>query len=53
MADVEAIRAAQPGVAVHVYGGGHGFGCDERGSYVEADYRLAQQRTLDFFATHL
>lgn len=53
MADVEAIRAAQPGVEVHVYGGGHGFGCDERGSYVEADYRLAQQRTLDFFAGHL
>jgi len=53
MADVEEIRAAQPGVAVHVYGGGHGFGCDERGSYVEADYRLAQRRTLDFFAGHL
>lgn len=53
MADVEEIRTAQPGVAVHVYGGGHGFGCDERGSYVEADYRLAQRRTLDFFAEHL
>jgi carboxymethylenebutenolidase len=53
MADVEAIRAAQPGVEVHVYGGGHGFGCDERGSYVEADYRLAQRRTLEFFARHL
>lgn len=53
MTDVAAIRAAQPGVEVHVYGGGHGFGCDERGSYVEADYRLAQERTLAFFATHL
>ncbi|MBB5691677.1 dienelactone hydrolase family protein [Roseomonas alkaliterrae] len=53
MADVEAIRAAQPGVEVHVYGGGHGFGCDERGSFVEADYRLAQRRTLEFFARHL
>lgn len=53
MADVAAIRAAQPGVEVHVYGGGHGFGCDERGSYVEADYRLAQTRTLEFFAKHL
>ncbi len=53
MTDVAAIRAAQPGVEVHVYGGGHGFGCDERGSYVEADYRLAQERTLAFFAKHL
>ncbi|MBP0464085.1 dienelactone hydrolase family protein [Roseomonas sp. PWR1] len=53
MTDVAAIRAAQPGVEVLVYGGGHGFGCDERGSYVEADYRLAQERTLAFFAKHL
>jgi carboxymethylenebutenolidase len=53
MTDVAAIRAAQPGVEVHVYGGGHGFGCDERGSYVEADYRLAQSRTLEFFGKHL
>nr|WP_137125802.1 dienelactone hydrolase family protein [Roseomonas sp. HF4] len=53
MTDVAAIRAAQPGVEVHVYGGGHGFGCDERGSYVEADYALAQKRTLEFFAKHL
>lgn len=53
MTDVAAIKAAQPGIEVHVYGGGHGFGCDERGSYVEGDYRLAQKRTLEFFATHL
>ncbi len=53
MADVAAIKAAQPGAEVHVYGGGHGFGCDERGSFVKADYELAQQRTLEFFAKHL
>ena len=53
MTDVAAIRAAQPDVELHVYGGGHGFGCDERGSYVEADYRQAQERTLAFFAKHL
>ena len=53
MTDVAAVRAAQPGVEVHVYGGGHGFGCDERGSYVKADYDLAQKRTLEFFAKHL
>lgn len=53
MTDVAAVKAAQPGVEVHVYGGGHGFGCDERGSYVEADCALAQKRTLAFFAKHL
>ncbi|MDB5411970.1 MAG: dienelactone hydrolase family protein [Rubritepida sp.] len=54
MLDVEAIRAARPEVEVHVYAGaGHGFGCEERGSYVPADAALAQQRTLEFFAKHL
>ncbi|MBN8927686.1 MAG: dienelactone hydrolase family protein [Rhodospirillales bacterium] len=54
MSDVDAVRAAQPGVEVYVYNGAqHGFGCDERASYSKADYDLAQQRTLDFFAKHL
>jgi carboxymethylenebutenolidase len=54
MADVEAIRAAQPGVGIFVYpGAGHGFGCDERGSYSAPDAALAQQRSLAFLAQHL
>ncbi|MDW8315203.1 MAG: dienelactone hydrolase family protein [Rhodovarius sp.] len=54
MSDVEAIRAAQPGVEIYVYpGAGHGFGCDERGSYSAPDAKLAQQRTLDFLRRHL
>jgi carboxymethylenebutenolidase len=54
MTDVDAVRAAQPGVEVYVYNGAqHGFGCDERASYSKPDYDLAQQRTLDFFAKHL
>jgi carboxymethylenebutenolidase len=54
LADVEAIRKAQPGVEIFVYqGAGHGFGCEERGSYVEKDAALAQERTLAFFAKHL
>jgi carboxymethylenebutenolidase len=49
LADVEAIRAAQPGVEVHVYdGAGHGFGCEERPSFDPAAYALAQRRTLEF-----
>ena len=54
MSAVEEIRAAQSGVEIFVYqGAGHGFGCEERGSYVPKDAALAQQRTLDFFARHL
>ena len=54
MSDVEAIRKARPEVEIFVYpGAGHGFGCEERGSYVEKDAALAQQRTLAFFARHL
>jgi carboxymethylenebutenolidase len=54
MSDVEAVRAAQPGVEVFVYPGAqHGFGCDERGSYSAADAALAEQRSLAFLAKHL
>ena len=54
MGDVEAIRAARKEVEIFVYmGAGHGFGCDERGSYVAKDAALAQDRTLAFFAKHL
>ncbi len=54
MTDVAAIREAQPDVGVFVYPGAqHGFGCEERGSYSQADAERAQERTLRFFAQHL
>ena len=54
LSDVEAVRAAQPGVEVFVYPGAqHGFGCDERASYDAVSDRIAQSRTLMFFAKHL
>jgi len=54
MADVEAIRIAQPGVEIFVYDGAHhGFGCEERPTFDPASYELAQSRTLDFFQKHL
>lgn len=54
LSDVEAIRAAQPGVEVYVYPGAqHGFGCDERGSFSAPDAALAHERTFAFFAKHL
>ena len=54
LTDVEKIKAAQPGVPVHVYAGaGHGFSCDHRGSFNKASHELALERTLAFFAKHL
>ena len=50
---VEAFKAAQPGVTVHVYQANHGFNCDQRGSYNEAATKLARERTLAFFAQHV
>ncbi len=52
--DVEAIRAAQPGIEVFVYPGAqHGFGCEERPSFDKASNDLAQSRTLAFFKANL
>ena len=54
LSDVDAIRAAQPGVEVFVYeGAGHGFGCDERGSFDAGAAKLAQDRTLAFLGAHV
>jgi carboxymethylenebutenolidase len=54
MEKVEKIKATRPEVTVYTYeGAGHGFNCDERGSYHEASAKLARQRTLDFLAKHI
>jgi carboxymethylenebutenolidase len=49
----EAVKKAHPGIPMHIYPAGHGFACDERGSYHEASAKLARQRTMEFFAKHL
>jgi carboxymethylenebutenolidase len=53
MSDVDKVKAAQPGVGVHVYPAGHGFNCDQRGSYDEPSARLARERTLAFLRQHI
>ena len=54
MDKIEKIKAARPEVTVYTYeGAGHGFNCDERGSYHEASAKLARQRTLDFLAKNI
>lgn len=54
MADVDAIRAAQPDAAIHVYeGADHGFNCDHRGQHEPNAQKLARERTMAFYAQHL
>jgi carboxymethylenebutenolidase len=47
------VKRAHPDVPAHVYPAGHGFHCDERGSYHAESAALAGRRTLDFFREHL
>jgi carboxymethylenebutenolidase len=49
----EKVKRLHPGVPVHVYPAGHGFSCDERGSYHEPSARQARDRTIEFFRTHV
>jgi carboxymethylenebutenolidase len=50
---VRAFGAAQPNVELHLYDAGHGFNCDQRGSYDAGAAAKARERTLAFFAKHL
>ena len=50
---VEAFRHAQPGISLHLYAAGHGFNCDQRGSFDAASAALARQRTLAFLREHV
>jgi carboxymethylenebutenolidase len=49
----ERVRAQHPAVPMHVYPAGHGFNCDERGSYHAESARLARERTLAFLRQHV
>jgi len=50
----KAIAKAHPEITAHFYpGAGHGFNCDQRGSYHAESAKLARQRTVEFFRKHL
>ncbi len=54
MTDVETIKKKHPESEIYAYpDAGHGFNCDERGSYNEAAAKLAWQRTMDFLRKHV
>jgi carboxymethylenebutenolidase len=48
LTDVETIRAKHPQIDIHLYPAGHGFHCDERGSYHAESAKLAWERSLAF-----
>lgn len=53
VSDVEAIIVKRPDCDIHVYHAGHGFMCDERGSYDAQSAALAWTRSLDFLKKHI
>ena len=52
-AEIEKIRAARPDLPLFLYDAGHGFNCDQRKDYEPESAKLARQRTLEFFRSHL
>jgi carboxymethylenebutenolidase len=55
MSDIDIIKQKRGGdCEIYVYAGaGHGFNCDERGSYDEAAAKLAWQRSMAFLEKNL
>ena len=48
----EALRKAHPEVEIHIYPAGHGFNCDQRGSFDAPSAKLARERSLAFLNAH-
>ena len=54
LAQAKEIVAAHPEISAHFYpGAGHGFNCDQRGSWNAEAAKLARSRTIEFFRKHL
>jgi carboxymethylenebutenolidase len=53
LSDVAIVKEKRPDVEVHVYPAGHGFSCDERGSYNEAAHKEALGRTLAWLTKYM
>ena len=54
LAQAKEIAAKHPEITAHFYAGaGHGFNCDQRGSWNADAAKLARSRTVEFFRKHL
>jgi carboxymethylenebutenolidase len=49
----EKVKQHHPNLTQHVYAAGHGFSCDERGSFHEPSSKQARERTLQFLQQHV
>ncbi len=47
------VAAAHKDQTHHFYAAGHGFNCDQRGSYSAEASKVARERTLEFLAKHV
>ncbi|HTO47094.1 MAG TPA: dienelactone hydrolase family protein [Burkholderiales bacterium] len=50
---VRAWLAARPELTAHIYPAGHGFNCDQRGSFHADSAKLARTRTLEFLRRYV
>lgn len=46
LTEVDQVKAAQPDCPVYLYPAGHGFNCEQRGSYHAESKAIARERTL-------
>ncbi len=54
LSDAEKVRAQKyPNLDIHIYPAGHGFNCDERGSYDAASAKTARERSLAFLRKYI
>lgn len=53
LATAKEVSAKHPAATSHFYSAGHGFNCDQRGSFDAASAKLARERTLAFFRQHV
>jgi carboxymethylenebutenolidase len=53
LAKAKEVAARHPEATTYYYPAGHGFNCDQRGSYHAESAAEARERTLEFFRRHL
>jgi carboxymethylenebutenolidase len=49
LTEVDKVKAALPNNTVHIYPAGHGFNCEQRGSFHPESRKIALERTLVLF----
>ena len=47
--DYEKVMKQHSSLPIYLYPAGHGFVCDERGSFHAESAKIARERTMDFF----